>query len=118
MPIAKNIKYLRKQNHMTQQELATILGCMSATTINKWENKMTSPPISKVRQIADIFQRDFSEICDVDIEKSEMESIGAHPTEHEMQQLLKFRALPKHEKTIFRAALNAAYELVMEEQEE
>jgi transcriptional regulator with XRE-family HTH domain len=96
---------------MTQKELADLLDCKSATTINKWESKISSPPISKVRKIAEIFQRDFSEICDIDIERHDTIMIGGHPTPDEMQQLLKFRALSARDKAIFRAALNKAYEM-------
>ena len=116
MPIAKNIKYLRKQNSMTQKELATKLGCKSAATIQKWESKNSSPPISKVRKIADIFDRDFSELCDVDIERHDLELLGGQPTPDEMQQLLKFRALKSRDKAIFRAALDVAYVSLREEE--
>lgn len=110
MPIAKNIKYLRKLNNMTQKELAIKLGCKSAATIQKWEAKVSSPPISKVRKVAEIFDRDFSEICDIDIEQYDIDIMGTLPTPDEMQNLLKFRALTQEQKHIIRVAINAAYE--------
>lgn len=115
MPIAKNIKYLRKLHGMSQQELANKLGLRSAGAISKWEEKVSNPPIAKVRLIADIFDRNFSELCDVDIEKREHDLMGLKPTPDEMRQLLKFRKLPEREKAIFRAALAVAFESLPED---
>lgn len=115
MPIAKNIKYLRKQNNMTQQELAEKLGLKSHTTINKWETKVIFPPTKKVYEMADIFHCDFSDLTDIDIEKRDIAVDGEKPTPEEMQNLLKFRTLPTREKKIIRAALDTAYENIIEE---
>lgn len=115
MPIAKNIKYLRKQHGMSQQELANRLGLRSAGAISKWEEKVSNPPIAKVRQIAEIFDRSFSDLCDIDIEKREHDLIGEKPTPEEMQQILKFRKLPTRDKVIFRAALAKAFETLPDE---
>lgn len=118
MPIAKNIRYLRKQHSMTQQELADKLGLKSHTTINKWESKSIFPPTRKVYEMADIFHCDFSDLTDIDIEKRDIAIESEKPTPEEMQNLLKFRALPPVEKKIFRAALNTAYENIVEEAKE
>ena len=45
---------LRKQNHLTQQELGTVLG-VSHKTISKWENGATLPDISLLPQISSYF---------------------------------------------------------------
>lgn len=110
MPIAKNIKYLRKQAHMTQKELAIQLGYKAPETIRKWESKATSPPMPKVRQMSEIFHREFSEICDLDLEKVDIKAHEEQPTPDEMQSILKFRTLKPDQKHIIRAAINAAYE--------
>lgn len=110
MPIAKNIRYLRKQAHMTQGELAEKLGYKAPETIRKWEGKSTNPPMKKVREMSELFHREFSEICDLDLEALDIKADAAQPTHEEMQQLLKFRALNDRDKAIFRAALNTAYE--------
>lgn len=111
MPIAKNIKYLRKQNQITQKELADRLGCKSQSTIQKWETKVSSPPIQKVRMIAEMFHRDFAEICDVDLEKQDTELFaGDPPSREEMMSLQKFRALPDNVKMAIRSLINAEYE--------
>lgn len=110
MPIAKNIKYLRQQAHMTQRELANKLGYKAPETIRKWENKSTNPPMPKVRQMSEIFHREFSEICDLDLEKLDIKTNAEQPTPEEMQNLLKFRSLTPEQKHVIRAAINAAYE--------
>lgn len=113
MPIAKNIKYLRKQANMTQKELADKLGYRAAETIRKWEGRQSSPPMSKVREISTLFHREFSEICDIDLEKADIKSQGEQPTPEEMQMLLKFRTLPEASKHIIRAAVIAGYDDVL-----
>lgn len=110
MPIAKNIKYLRKQAQMTQMDLAVALGYKAAETVRKWEGKQTLPPMSKVKEMSELFHREFSEICDLDLEKADIKTKGEQPTQEEMQMLLKFRALPESSKHIIRAAVIAGYD--------
>ena len=113
MPIAKNIQYLRKQANMTQKDLAVALGYKAAETVRKWEGRQTNPPMSKVREMSELFHREFSEICDLDLEKVDIKAKGEQPTQEEMQMLLKFRALPDSSKHLIRAAINAGYEHVL-----
>lgn len=52
--IAKNISELRQKNHMTQLELAEKLN-YSDKTISKWERAESSPDISILVEIAELF---------------------------------------------------------------
>ena len=52
--VAKNITELRQSNHMTQLELAEKLN-YSDKTISKWERAESSPDISVLVEIADLF---------------------------------------------------------------
>lgn len=52
--IGESITRLRKENGMTQEELAAMLG-VSAQTISKWENQVTMPDILLLPIIADTF---------------------------------------------------------------
>ena len=115
MPIAKNIKYLRKQAHMTQKDLATALGYKAAETVRKWEGKQTFPPMSKVREMSKMFHREFSEFCDIDLEKLDIKIKGEQPTPEETQMLLKFRALPEEHKKLIRIMFNAVFEASLQE---
>lgn len=53
--IGENLKYLRKQRHWTQQELAEKLG-LPRTTLGDYERGKTEPNISMLIQLAEIFQ--------------------------------------------------------------
>ena len=48
----KNLKQLRSQRGISQQQLATILG-LSQQSINKYENHNIEPDIETLRRIAD-----------------------------------------------------------------
>jgi len=53
--IGKNIKNLRDERGMTQQQLSEIFG-VSYQTISKWESGITCPDISLLPDIADYFE--------------------------------------------------------------
>lgn len=62
-----NIRYLRKQRDMTQDELADMLGYKSFTTIQKWESGLSEPNLKILKQIADIFKVDIDKLAKVDL---------------------------------------------------
>ncbi len=55
MTFASNLRQLRKERGMSQDELAEKLGYKSFTTIQKWESGVSEPSMEKVKAIADIF---------------------------------------------------------------
>lgn len=55
--VGENISWLRKQNHMTQDELAEKL-YVSRQTISNYEKGKTNPDIDTLVRIAEIFQTD------------------------------------------------------------
>lgn len=54
MELGKTISNLRKQNKMTQEELANRLG-VSPQAVSKWENNSSCPDISLLPDLAEIF---------------------------------------------------------------
>lgn len=52
--IGKNIQTLRKQNGLTQEELAGKLG-VTYQAVSKWENETTAPDISLLPELAAVF---------------------------------------------------------------
>lgn len=52
--LSKNIQTLRKQNNMTQEELASVCN-ISFQAISKWENSQTSPDITLLPILAKTF---------------------------------------------------------------
>lgn len=49
-----NLSYLRKLNHMTQEDIAEKLG-VTRQAVAKWESGETIPDLEKSRQLAEIF---------------------------------------------------------------
>lgn len=52
--ISSNISRLRCENHMTQKDLAALLG-VSFQTVSKWERGLCYPDIEQLPRLADIF---------------------------------------------------------------
>lgn len=112
MPVAKNMKYCRKQNGLSQKEFAHAIG-VAQSTVHSWESKRTSVTVPYAKKIAAYFEVDFEEFCDVDLEKRDLELTGGSPlTVNEIQSVLKFRTLSDETKSAIRAAINAAFDLV------
>ena len=61
MNLAHNIKSLRKQNHMTQDDLAKKLN-VSRQTISKWESHKTEPDIQTLSELSKIFHVSIDEL--------------------------------------------------------
>ncbi len=53
--LAENIKTLRKERRMTQEQLAEALG-VTVGAVYKWERNMSTPDISLILEMADLFQ--------------------------------------------------------------
>ena len=54
MTIGKRIAHLRKENGLTQEELASHMG-ISPQAVSKWENDQTCPDISALPKLARLF---------------------------------------------------------------
>ena len=63
----RNIRYLRKVNNMSQDDLAKKLNYKSFTTIQKWENGDSSPNLKIVHAIANMFKVDVDDLISVDL---------------------------------------------------
>ncbi|MFQ7472771.1 MAG: helix-turn-helix domain-containing protein [Anaerovoracaceae bacterium] len=70
---AKNLKYLRKKNDMTQTELASDLG-VSRSTIGMYENGEREPDIKTLEAIAAFFNVDMNFLLGGKISASELET--------------------------------------------
>lgn len=79
--LGKKIAHLRKQNGMSQEKLSELL-CISPQAISKWENGHTTPEISLLPVLSQIFQCSIDEIImpaylsETEIEKMDKEGIG------------------------------------------
>lgn len=89
MNFSSNLRYLRKQKGMSQEDLANKLGYKSFTTIQKWESGVSEPSVSTVKKIAGIFGVTMDQMINED-------SSGFVPlqlTEQEEHLVVSFRSL-------------------------
>lgn len=119
MLLSHNIRYLRKQKGLSQEELAHALGMKSLSSVQKWEDGTNVPPMRRIERIAEYFGRSVSEMLHINIERQDVAM--RHPillTPQEQQNIIKFRMLSPVSKQIIRAAIETAYELTMLEDAE
>lgn len=74
MYLPKNIRYLRKEKLLGQEQLANILGYKSYTTIQKWETGASEPPLKQVKKMADLFGVDIDDMTKRDLSLPSFES--------------------------------------------
>ncbi len=63
MSIGKNIKKLREQHHLSQQDLAAIAG-VSDKTVSSWETDRANPRMGPIQKMADYFNIRKSDIIE------------------------------------------------------
>ena len=68
--ISKNIRYLRKQLHMSQQQLADKTG-KSESAIQMWESDKRSPTMGTVERLTEIFGIDMNTLVYEDLQTGE-----------------------------------------------
>lgn len=111
MPIAKNIKYCRQKEGLTQQSFADKIGVSKATVVS-WESKKTAVPVPSAKMIANYFGVSFNEFCDIDIERldKKLEHGRITLTDDEVKSILMFRQLPGNVQKLIRYAIITSYE--------
>ena len=67
MEFKDNLRYLRRSNKMSQDELADKLGYKSFTTVQKWEDGTAFPRVRTLNKIAEIFDVDVEHLLNVNI---------------------------------------------------
>ncbi|MCR0264780.1 helix-turn-helix transcriptional regulator [[Clostridium] innocuum] len=73
--ISKNIRYLRKQLHMSQQQLADKTG-KSESAIQMWESDKRSPTMGTVERLTEIFGIDMNTLVYEDLQTGEVNKSG------------------------------------------
>ena len=66
MSFRNNLQHLRASRHMTQEQLAMLLG-VSRQSVTKWETERTSPDMDKLIQICAIFDCTIDELITGDL---------------------------------------------------
>lgn len=72
MEFKNNLRYLRKTNQMSQDELAEKLGYKSFTTVQKWEDGSAFPRVSTLKKIADIFNIDVDHLLNLNVRSEQV----------------------------------------------
>lgn len=67
MEFKENLRYLRRLNKMSQDELAEKLGYKSFTTVQKWEDGSAFPRVKSLNRMADIFNVDVNHLLNMDL---------------------------------------------------
>lgn len=75
MSIGNNISNLRKENNLSQEELAEKVG-VTRQTISKWELDETSPDINQAKIISQTFNISLDELTDNDVNNVIIEKVS------------------------------------------
>lgn len=68
MKFSKNLKYLRKENNLSQNNLAKKLN-VNQTIIARWEDENREPTISSAVKVAEYFEVNIDDLISVDLER-------------------------------------------------
>lgn len=66
MNLSENLKKIRKENNLSQEQLAEKLG-VSRQAVSKWESNQAYPEMDKVLQLAQMFQLNVDDLLNQDI---------------------------------------------------
>ena len=74
---ANNLKKLRKDNNLSQEELALELG-VSRQSVSKWESGQTYPEMDKVLQLCKMFNVNIDDIIDTFVVNRKNKSLPSY----------------------------------------
>lgn len=100
MAFSNNLRFLRKQHALSQEQLAEKLGYKSFTTIQKWESGVSEPSVSVVSAIAELFGITMDALVNDDLDTYEVHTIAAHHegeewSDEELEEIERFKAFVK-----------------------
>lgn len=72
MNFSDNLKKIRKEHHLSQEQLADKLG-VSRQSVSKWESSLAYPEMDKLIQISKLFQVNLDDLLNCDIEEKNKE---------------------------------------------
>ena len=72
MEFKDNLRYLRKLNRMSQDELAEKLGYKSFTTVQKWEDGTAFPRVNSLNKMAEIFGIEVDHLLNLNIRSDQV----------------------------------------------
>lgn len=115
MNFGKNLRYLRKEHNMSQEDIATRLGLKSYTTIQKWESGKATPSVLTGHKLAKMFGVSLDALVNKDLSEEENFALASD----EIRLIEAYRSLnPILQKYIYSSVANAsAFTVVNDELE-
>lgn len=74
MDVGNNIKQLRKQKGLRQEQLAEAMG-VSTASVSKWETNQTYPELTLLVELADFFEVSIDTLCGHNLSSNRFESL-------------------------------------------
>lgn len=105
----KNLKKLRNENNVTQQQLADAIS-VSQQSINKYENHNIEPDISTLIQMADYFNVTVDYLIGRTGDVCADKSCGSSLSRTELQIINKIRLLNKKQKDVLVSLIDSYLE--------
>ena len=102
MKFKENLRYLRRSNNMSQNDLAGLFGYKSFTTVQKWEDGTAFPKVENLNKLAQIFNVELDHLLNVDLtsDKVAVPVLGEVKAGYDMyanEEILGYEYLNNHE---------------------
>lgn len=118
MTLPERLKELRKEKHMTQAQLANILG-VAKGTVAMWEMGKRNPSLETLEQMSAVFDRTVSyimgtsdDLSSPELSESAIQQLGAWAVEEDyMEVMMKYLRLDGRGKSAVEALINAEFNL-------
>lgn len=116
MDFSERVRQLRKENHMTQKELANILG-MAKGTITMWEAGTRKPGFETLMRLSEIFDRSAEYILgnsddaiSSKMSEEDIEQLGRWTTEEDFAEvIMKYLRLDERGKAAVESLINTEF---------
>ena len=95
LSLGYNIRKIRREKNMSQEELADKLGYKSYTTIQKWESGVSDPPFKVLKELSRIFNVDidfFTKVTDEPISAQIAQYMSLVYKDPDLQELIHLYA--------------------------
>lgn len=86
---AENLKRIRKENNLSQEQLADKLG-VSRQSVSKWESQQAYPEMDKVIQLCNMFNLNIDELLNKDIKEAREEKESKNRVNKYLDDFLSF----------------------------
>ena len=79
--LAENIRLFRRNKSMTQEQLAEVLG-VTVGAVHKWETKLSTPELSLIMEMADVFETSVDVLVGYEISDNRMDTMLERRTQY------------------------------------